>query len=117
MCCTRSFGPDFILLNSSPTQMLNAMNLLWGFKFEEAVDPITKRPIPVDINNYSKVCALSFYFQSVHDHTARFLKGISTAPNPFKCSIRARSEAHAISIRREFLAVQPVFERFEEEGA
>ncbi|ETW76168.1 cytochrome P450 monooxygenase 34, partial [Heterobasidion irregulare TC 32-1] len=75
--------------------MLNAMNLLWGFEFEEAVDPITKRPIPVDVNNYSK--------------------GISTAPNPFKCSIRARSEAHATSIRREFLAVQPIFERFEKE--
>ena len=97
--------------------MLNAMNLLWGFKFEEAVDRDTNRPIPVDVNNYSKVRALSSSFQSVHDHAARLPKGISTAPNPFKCSIRARSEAHAISIRREFLAVQPIFERFENEGA
>ncbi|THH13252.1 hypothetical protein EW146_g6946 [Bondarzewia mesenterica] len=68
--------------------VLNTMNLLWALNFKRAVDPVTKAVIPVDIKDYSR--------------------GITTAPNPFKCDIVVRSESHAGVIRRNFAAAQPV---------
>ena len=37
-------------------KMIITMNLLWTFNFGEAIDPITKERIPVDINDFSEVC-------------------------------------------------------------
>lgn len=38
------------------------MNLLWAFELKKATDPITKRSIPVDINNYSTVGSVFVLF-------------------------------------------------------
>ncbi|THH17464.1 hypothetical protein EW146_g3349 [Bondarzewia mesenterica] len=75
------------------SMMATTMNFLWAFDFKEAIDPVSKRRIPVDINNYSE--------------------GIATAPNPFKCEIRVRSPLHASIIKQEFRSARSVFERFE----
>jgi len=87
----RRFCPGFHLANSN--LMLNTMNLIWAFDFSPAIDPDTKKPIPVDIHDYAK--------------------GILTAPNPFKATIKPRSAHHAEIIQHEFVAAGPAFEPFE----
>lgn len=39
-------------------QMLNTMNLIWAFNFDQAVDTITKLPIAVDTFDYQRVRAI-----------------------------------------------------------
>jgi len=36
--------------------MFTIAMLAWAFDFTHAIDPITKSPIPVDINAYEEVC-------------------------------------------------------------
>ncbi|KII85199.1 hypothetical protein PLICRDRAFT_116720 [Plicaturopsis crispa FD-325 SS-3] len=81
--CGRRICPGIHLANNS--LMLNAMNLIWAFNFDLAVDPQTRLPIPVDILNY---------------HKAR--KGILTGPEPFECAITPRSAHHASLIEDAF---------------
>jgi hypothetical protein len=35
--------------------MLNTMNFIWAFNFDRAINPETKKPIPVDLWAYHKV--------------------------------------------------------------
>ena len=44
--------------------MLNTMNYLWGFNFQEAIDPKTNEHIPVDINDFSEVINLASKVQA-----------------------------------------------------
>ncbi|KAJ7586976.1 cytochrome P450 [Mycena floridula] len=88
----RRICPGILLANNS--LMLNAMNLLWGFNFNLATDPLTKAPIPVDVLNYDK--------------------GISLTPLPFKCAITPRSQAKAGIIQREFFEAISTFSKFED---
>lgn len=44
--------------------MLNTMNYLWGFNFQEAIDPKTNERIPVDINDFSEVINLASKVQA-----------------------------------------------------
>ncbi|KAF7333337.1 putative cytochrome P450 [Mycena venus] len=71
---------------------INAMNLLWAFDFKPDIDADGK-PITVD--------------------TAAYVKGITTAPLPFKCRITPRSTAKAKIIEREFLDAADTFAKFE----
>lgn len=43
------------------------MNLVWAFKWTNAIDNETKNPIPVDIDNYSKVNLL-LYLMRFYEH-------------------------------------------------
>ncbi|KAF8608239.1 cytochrome P450 [Ceratobasidium sp. AG-I] len=87
----RRFCPGVHLANNS--LMLNTMNLIWAFDFGPAIDPDTKKPLPVNIHDYAK--------------------GILTCPNPFKATIKPRSAHHAEIIEHDFVAAGPAFEPFE----
>ncbi|KAG8697762.1 hypothetical protein FRC09_007652 [Ceratobasidium sp. 395] len=87
----RRLCPGIHLANSN--LMLNTMNLIWAFDFSPAIDPQTKKPIPVDTHDYAK--------------------GILTAPNPFKATIKPRSAHHAEIIHHDFVAAGSAFEPFE----
>ncbi|KAJ7763169.1 cytochrome P450 [Mycena maculata] len=71
---------------------INAMNLLWAFDFNPAVDS-NGRPIKVDTFAYSK--------------------GATMGPSPFKCNITPRSKEKAEIIEREFLEAADTFSKFE----
>jgi len=90
------------------------MYLLWAFDFKEPIDPITLRPIPVDINNYSEVCWSHVLMPPFAECDIQLAsQGIATSPNPFKCDIRVRSPLQASIIRQEFHSARPVFQRYE----
>lgn len=58
-----------------------AAKLLWAYEFSEPVDPTTGDVIPIDVNAYNP--------------------GILQAPLPFNVHIKARSEQHAATIKKE----------------
>lgn len=45
--------------------MLNTMNLIWAFDFGPAIDPDTKKPLPVNIHDYAKVRLILSEFAAV----------------------------------------------------
>ncbi|KAF9647627.1 cytochrome P450 [Thelephora ganbajun] len=74
---------------------IDAMKLIWAFKFSKSKDPATKRDKVYDLND--------------------FVKGILTGPSRFECEIAPRSSHHAEVIRREFLSATQIFEVFEQQ--
>jgi len=73
--------------------MLFAMYCIWAFDCGPAINPETKKPVPVD--------------------TWAYLKGILTGPKPFKCSITIRSPQRVEIIEREFVDSIDTFLPFE----
>ncbi|KAJ7471393.1 cytochrome P450 [Mycena galericulata] len=86
----RRFCPGVHLAQNSIN--INAMNLIWAFNFESDIDA-EGNPIKAD--------------------TSAYLKGITTAPIPFKCRITPRTGEKAEIIRREFLEAADTFSKFE----
>ncbi|KAF8578909.1 cytochrome P450 [Ramaria rubella] len=74
---------------------INAMNFLWGFNFNEAIDHVTGEAIKVDINDY--------------------IRGLVTGPSPFSCNITVRSEGHAELIAEEMVHAKAAFLAYEQE--
>jgi len=89
----RRICPGLHLANNS--LRINVVNLLWGFDFAPALDPVSGKEIEPDVWDYAK--------------------GILTCPNPFKCRITPRSARHAELIEREAREAVSVFEPFEHE--
>ncbi|EIM80810.1 cytochrome P450 [Stereum hirsutum FP-91666 SS1] len=87
----RRVCPGKILAKNSLA--INTMNFVWAFKFTNAIDSQSMRPIPVDITNYSK--------------------GLTTAPNPFRCQIIPRSPAHITLIEKGMEQAKEIFKDFE----
>ncbi|KAK7455761.1 hypothetical protein VKT23_010793 [Stygiomarasmius scandens] len=87
----RRICPGLNLANNSIE--INTMLLVWAFDFGKAVDPITKRPIEVDIDD--------------------FAEGLFIAPNPFPCNMRPRSPQHAMLIEQALQDSAETFETFE----
>ncbi|KAJ6449331.1 cytochrome P450 [Mycena sanguinolenta] len=71
---------------------INAMNLIWAFNFTPATDE-SGNPIKPDTFDYEK--------------------GLSTAPQPFKCNITPRSPERVEIIEREFREAADTFCKFE----
>ncbi|KAJ7618065.1 cytochrome P450 [Roridomyces roridus] len=71
---------------------INAMNLIWAFKFEPALDK--------DGN-------------VIEPDTFAYSKGITCEPLPFKCRITPRTAEKAEIIRREFWGAADTFKKFE----
>ncbi|KAG7451644.1 cytochrome P450 [Guyanagaster necrorhizus] len=74
---------------------ITSMYLIWAFTFSNAIDPQTKKPIPVDINEYDI--------------------SLNTIPKPFKCDIQVRSEEHKYAIEHAFADARLVFAPFEQD--
>ncbi|KAJ7642170.1 cytochrome P450 [Roridomyces roridus] len=72
---------------------INVMNLIWAFDFKPAVDAEGKPVKP--------------------DTKLLWLKGIATAPLPFRCTMTSRSEEKAHIILQEFLDAGDIFGKFE----
>ncbi|KAL0069963.1 hypothetical protein AAF712_002859 [Marasmius tenuissimus] len=89
--CGRRICPGIHLAQNSIN--LNTMRLLWAFDFARATDPKTGELIDVNVNDY--------------------LKGILTAPCPFRASITPRSTEVVGIIEREFHEATDTFSKFE----
>jgi len=89
----RRICPGIQLANNSI--IMNTMNLIWAFDFKPTVDPTTGKVIPVDPNNLTE--------------------GVLSAPKPFLCDIKPRSESHADIIRGDFADARATFAPFEQE--
>ncbi|KAJ7445976.1 cytochrome P450 [Mycena galericulata] len=88
----RRFCPGVHLAQNSIS--INAMNLVWAFKFEPDIDAAGNF-IKADISQ------------------AAYMKGLATGPTPFKCRITPRTAEKAEIIRREFLEAADTFSKFE----
>jgi len=73
--------------------MLVATHGIWALNCGIAIDPETKKPIPVDIWDQ--------------------FKGVLTGPKPFKCSITPRNHWHAEIVEQEFMGSADTFLPFE----
>ncbi|KAK7207664.1 putative cytochrome P450 oxidoreductase [Myxozyma melibiosi] len=69
-----------------------AAKLLWAFEISPAIDPATKKPIPIDSHDYSP--------------------GIAQFPNPFKVEIKPRSALHVAKIKEEKTRALEFLQRF-----
>ncbi|KAG1815836.1 cytochrome P450 [Suillus variegatus] len=87
----RRLCPGMNLVNTNLA--FTIATLVWAFDFAAAVDPVTKAPIPVDIDAYEE--------------------GLVFRPRPFACSISPRSEAKAGLIRERFTDATPAFTKYE----
>ncbi|KAG1854775.1 cytochrome P450 [Suillus tomentosus] len=96
-CASIPFGsgrrlcPGMNLVNTNLA--FTIATLAWAFDFAAAIDPVTKAPIPVDIDAYEE--------------------GLVFRPRPFACSISPRSEAKARLIRERFTDATPAFSKYE----
>jgi hypothetical protein len=78
---------------------LTVARLIWGFKIAPAFDAIGKE-IPVDIFNYT--CVIQrFKSDSVHIIADNYRNGLNMRPQPFKVSIKPRSDRIREAILRE----------------
>ncbi|KAG1859442.1 hypothetical protein C8R48DRAFT_605735, partial [Suillus tomentosus] len=91
----RRLCPNMNLVNTSLA--FTIATLVWVFDFTATIDPVTKTPIPVDIDAYGEVCTMA----------------ASTLPRPFTCLISPRSEAKARLIRERFTDATPAFSKYE----
>ncbi|KAF8714697.1 cytochrome P450, partial [Rhizoctonia solani] len=93
--CPEDFWPDRWLQNEFGTkpEMVNTMNLVWGFNYGPEIDEKTGKPIPIDTWNYAK--------------------GILTYPEPFMVTITPRSKQHAEVLEHEFQASSTAFAPYE----
>ncbi|KIK52200.1 hypothetical protein GYMLUDRAFT_251450 [Collybiopsis luxurians FD-317 M1] len=89
--CGRRICPGIHLTTNS--LIIAAMNLVWAFKFERAVDSRSGQAILVSISEYQK--------------------GMLNSPKPFKYKITCRSSKREELIEREFHNAIHVFEKFE----
>ncbi|KAG1894635.1 cytochrome P450, partial [Suillus fuscotomentosus] len=87
----RRLCPGINLVNTNLA--FTIATLVWAFDFAAAIDPVTKAPIPVDIDAYEE--------------------GLVFRPRPFACSISPRSEAKARLIRQRFTDATPAFSKYE----
>ncbi|KAJ7607153.1 cytochrome P450 [Roridomyces roridus] len=71
---------------------INTMNLIWAFQFSPDTDA-SGNPIPLD--------------------TSAYQRGILTAPEPFRCTIKPRSKERADIIEQEFFEATDTFKKFE----
>ncbi|KAJ7444623.1 cytochrome P450 [Mycena galericulata] len=88
----RRFCPGVHLAQNSIN--INAMNLVWAFKFESRIDS-EGNLVKADTSQ------------------AAYMKGLSNGPAPFKCRITPRTTEKAEIIRREFLEAADTFSKFE----
>ncbi|KAJ7607184.1 hypothetical protein FB45DRAFT_1135693 [Roridomyces roridus] len=70
----------------------NAVNLIWAFQFSPDIDA-SGNPIPPD--------------------TSAYQRGMFTAPEPFRCTIKPRSKERADIIEHEFFEATDTFKKFE----
>ncbi|THV02733.1 cytochrome P450 [Dendrothele bispora CBS 962.96] len=84
--------PGINLANNSI--QINTMNLIWAFDFLKMIDSATKRPIDVDVNNYTEALLIS--------------------PNPFPCDMKVRSPQHAELINQALQESASTFQQFED---
>ncbi|KAL4253507.1 cytochrome P450 family protein [Abortiporus biennis] len=89
----RRICPGMQLANNSI--MMNAMNLVWAFNFNQTCNPQTGELIPIDLNNLTE--------------------GVLSIPKPFICDIQPRSQGHADIIRNDFMEARSIFAEFEQE--
>lgn len=80
----------FLAINSIN---INVMNLLWGFNFSPAKDPLTGKDIDIDVNDLHM--------------------GLVLEPSRFVCDIQPRGIAQAELIRARFAEARSVLKRFE----
>ncbi|KAJ7621360.1 cytochrome P450 [Roridomyces roridus] len=71
---------------------INTMNLIWAFQFSPETDE-SGNPIPPD--------------------TSAYLRGVISAPGPFKCTITPRSKERADIIENELFEATDTFRKFE----
>ncbi|KAK7686214.1 hypothetical protein QCA50_010434 [Cerrena zonata] len=87
--------PGINLANNSIA--LNTMNLLWAFNFNKAKDPLTGKPIEINLN------------VDVNREAVLLVQ------KPFKCEITPRNTAKIEVIRADFERAKEVFEPFEKQ--
>ncbi|KAK0451681.1 cytochrome P450 [Armillaria borealis] len=87
ICVGMHFGQNSLAITS--------MYLIWAFNLTNAIDPQTKKPIPVDINEYDI--------------------SLNTIPKPFKCDFQVRSEEHKRMVENAFAEARQVFAPFEQD--
>ncbi|KAF8990695.1 cytochrome P450 [Hymenopellis radicata] len=73
---------------------LSTMNLLWAFRFSEAIDPKSGKVIPVDLDDFEK--------------------GLTAGPKPFQCDINVRTAGHAAVIDADMNKAHNVFANLSE---
>ncbi|KIX97095.1 uncharacterized protein Z520_07209 [Fonsecaea multimorphosa CBS 102226] len=66
------------------TQWRLTARLLWAFEIDQQVDPVTKKPIPIDLKAYDE--------------------GMAHCPKPFSVVFKPRSKDHVDVIKREMSA-------------
>ncbi|KAF9468287.1 cytochrome P450 [Collybia nuda] len=86
--------PGMHLANTAA--QLHIMNLLWGFKFDPAVDPKTGKSLPVNIN------------------IDAYNSGVTLVPVPFDCTITSRGRDREDIIEKQFIEVSETFVKFEQ---
>lgn len=87
ICVGMHFGQNSLAITS--------MYIIWAFNLTNAIDPQTKKPIPVDINEYDI--------------------SLNTIPKPFKCDFQVRSEEHKRMVENAFAEARHVFAPFEQD--
>lgn len=68
--------------------------ILWGFEFTKAINPVTRKPVEIDLFAYTS--------------------GAAASPKPYKLNIKVRSEAHKTTIEREFAEAQNYMKQFKD---
>ncbi|KAG2029287.1 cytochrome P450 [Suillus americanus] len=87
----RRLCPGMNLVNTN--LVFTFATLVWVFDFAPAIDPVTKAPIPVDVDAYEE--------------------GLVFRPRQFACLILPRSEAKASLIGQRFTDATPAFSKYE----
>ncbi|KAJ3560400.1 hypothetical protein NP233_g10860 [Leucocoprinus birnbaumii] len=81
-------------MNFALTSLTHAVALLaWAFNFAPAIDPVTKQPIPVDVNAYEP--------------------GLPSAPKPFSPSVTPRTPEKAHLIKQRYADATLAFAKYE----
>ncbi|KAF2021108.1 cytochrome P450 2D18 [Aaosphaeria arxii CBS 175.79] len=75
------------------TQWRMTARILWAFKIEPAIDPVTGKPIELDTSDY--------------------IQGLISIPSPFRVNFVPRSEKHAEVIRKDFNSVEGFLKQWE----
>jgi hypothetical protein len=113
----RSFA--FVLfLAASLTPFLSQINipkLLWAFKYAQATDPTTGEKIRVSQDDFARAYLLSppSLCSATDSFCVSYSAGHLTAPLPFECEIKVRSEQIKETIEREYEEVRPQLKQYE----